>query len=380
MELIENLLQLLAAFLGALISGGACRKNRGQAYFLLFCFYVCFALGSLYWTLYLLLFNTTPRVFYVSEFGWVASVIFLRILQATLTSQDDRSFRSRRAWLAPAFGVPLLAFYCIFGDIPHRRAVLCRLGVSALDDGLLLAGYLSGKPHLLVRYAADPCHIGAAARHEKGGGGMTYIENIFICMASPLLVAALCMGRRQLGFFLLCIAGMGVCLLSAYINTFLAAACRADALAATVEIAPVAEEIMKLLPLAFYLLVFEPEGEKIKPAAVTVALAFATFENVCYLIQNGADSFSFIFFRGFGAGAMHVLCGQIVGGGLAYAWQRTWLKIAGTCGLLGAAITLHAIYNLLIAYGGAAQYVAYALPALLMAAGKLYVFRFTRKE
>ena len=47
---------------------------------------------------------------------------------------------------------------------------------------------------------------------------MTYIENIFICMVSPLLVAALCMGRRQLRFFLFCIAGMGVCLLSAYIN------------------------------------------------------------------------------------------------------------------------------------------------------------------
>ena len=30
---------------------------------------------------------------------------------------------------------------------------------------------------------------------------MTYIENIFICMVSPLLVAALCMGRRQLRFF-----------------------------------------------------------------------------------------------------------------------------------------------------------------------------------
>ena len=131
---------------------------------------------------------------------------------------------------------------------------------------------------------------------------MTYIENIFLCMASPLLVAALCMGRRQLRLFLFCIAGMGVCLLSAYINTFLASVCQADALAATVEIAPVVEEIMKLLPLAFYLLVFEPEGERIKPAAITVALAFATFENVCYLIQNGADRFSFIFFRGFGTG------------------------------------------------------------------------------
>ena len=60
---------------------------------------------------------------------------------------------------------------------------------------------------------------------------MTYIENIFLCMVSPLLVAALCMGRRQLRFFLFCIAGMGVSLLSAYINTFLAAVCQADALA-----------------------------------------------------------------------------------------------------------------------------------------------------
>ena len=95
MELIENLLQLLTTFVGALLSGIAYRKSHRQAYFLLLCFYGCFALGALYWTLYLLLFDTTPRVFYVSEFGWVASLIFLRILQATLTSQDERSFRSR---------------------------------------------------------------------------------------------------------------------------------------------------------------------------------------------------------------------------------------------------------------------------------------------
>ena len=101
---------------------------------------------------------------------------------------------------------------------------------------------------------------------------------------------------------------------------------------------------------------------------------------MCYLIQNGADRFSFIFFRGFGTGAMHVLCGLIVGGGLAYTWQRTWLKIAGTCGLLGAAITLHAIYNRLIAYGGAAQYVAYALPVLLVAAGRWSAFRLSQRK
>ena len=73
MELIENLLQLLTTFVGALLSGISYRKSGRQAYFLLLCFYGCFALGALYWTLYLLLFDTTPRVFYVSEFGWVAS-------------------------------------------------------------------------------------------------------------------------------------------------------------------------------------------------------------------------------------------------------------------------------------------------------------------
>ena len=117
MELIENLLQLLVTFAGALLSGLSYRRSRRQAYFLLLCFYGCFALGALYWTLYLLLFDTSPRVFYVSEFGWVASLIFLRILQASLAGTEERCVRCRRAWLAPAFGVPLLAFYCTFGDI-----------------------------------------------------------------------------------------------------------------------------------------------------------------------------------------------------------------------------------------------------------------------
>lgn len=117
MELIENLLQLLVTFTGACLAGFACWKSKKQQYFLLLCFYGCFALGAGYWTLYLLLFSTTPQVFYVSEFGWVASVIFLRILQAALTSREERAFRCWEAWLAPLTGVPLLIFYCTYGDI-----------------------------------------------------------------------------------------------------------------------------------------------------------------------------------------------------------------------------------------------------------------------
>ena len=196
---------------------------------------------------------------------------------------------------------------------------------------------------------------------------MTYIENIFLCMVSPLLVAALCMGRRQLRFFLFCIAGMGVCLLSAYINTFLAAVCQADALAATAEIAPVVEEMMKLLPLVFYLLVFEPEGDKIKAAAITIALAFATFENVCYLTENGAADFRFLLIRGIAAGALHILCGVLSGFGVSQVFCRRWLAVTGTAGILGACTGFHAIYNLLITAEGGWRMAGYLFPSALLA-------------
>ena len=209
---------------------------------------------------------------------------------------------------------------------------------------------------------------------------MTYIENIFLCLALPLILSLFFMKGRVRRYALFLTVGMAVCLLSAYVSSFFMGQYGVDGTVAAIEITPVCEEVMKLLPLLFFYLIFEPEPKEMPAAAIAIAVGFATFENVCYLIQNGADRFSFIFFRGFGTGAMHVLCGGIVGEGLAYAWQRTWLKIAGTCGLLGAAITFHATYNLLIVYGGVAPYVAYVLPVLLMAAGKLSALRLTRRE
>ena len=54
---------------------------------------------------------------------------------------------------------------------------------------------------------------------------------------------------------------------------------------------------------------------------------------------------------------------------MLYVWRRGWLRAVGTCGLLGAAIIYHGIYNLLIASGGQAQYIAYALPILSILLG-----------
>lgn len=96
--------------------------------------------------------------------------------------------------------------------------------------------------------------------------------------------------------------------------------------------------------------------------------SFATFENVCYLIENGAEDLGFLLIRGFGTGAMHIVCGVIVGYGMVYVWPRGALRAAGSCALLGTAVVFHGVYNLLASYGGRAQYVAYALPLMLLAA------------
>jgi RsiW-degrading membrane proteinase PrsW (M82 family) len=191
---------------------------------------------------------------------------------------------------------------------------------------------------------------------------MTYVENIFVCLAAPLLVAMIFMGKKSCRFFLLAFAGMGACLLSAYLNSFFAQLYQADLMNASTQIAPVVEEVMKLMPLLFYLLVFEPESERIPSSVLTIAVSFATFENIVYLTQSGAENLAHLFIRGFGTGAMHIVCGAIICYGLVYVWQRNWLKIAGTAGLLGASITYHATYNLLVAHGGITQYIGYALP------------------
>ncbi len=200
---------------------------------------------------------------------------------------------------------------------------------------------------------------------------MTYIENVFVCLAAPLMVAMFCMGKKHFHFFLFFIGGMGMCLLSAYLNTFFAQYYNSDIANATTQIAPVVEEIMKLLPILFYLLVFEPKSKDIFVSVLIVAAGFATFENTLYLIHNGAERLTFLFIRGFGTGAMHIVCGAIVGYGLVYVWHRSWLKFAGTFGLLGAAITFHAVYNLLIDYGGNMQIVAFALPIATLLIGKI---------
>ena len=195
---------------------------------------------------------------------------------------------------------------------------------------------------------------------------MTYIENIFTCLAIPMLLSLLFTKGRTRAFTLFVIIGMGVCLLSAYVSSFFMGYYGVNAVTAAIEITPVCEEVMKLLPLLFYLLIFEPEPQRVPGATLAVAVGFATFENVCYLAENGAENFSFLLIRGISAGALHILCGILLGFGVSYVFRRRWLAVTGTVGVLGVCVGFHAIYNLLITADGAWRSAGYLFPSLLI--------------
>ena len=197
---------------------------------------------------------------------------------------------------------------------------------------------------------------------------MNYIENIYICLAAPLMVAVLCLEsyRRRIIIFML--SGMTMCLLSSYINTFLAAVYGLNALTASVEISPTVEEVMKLLPVIFYLLVFEPPKNRMAGNPITVAIGFATFENVCYLLGNDTSNIQHLLIRGFGTGTMHVVTGMVVMLGMKAVWEKLWLRLAGTLGLLTIAIVYHASFNILVSQTGVPAYIGYMFPIVTVIA------------
>ena len=195
---------------------------------------------------------------------------------------------------------------------------------------------------------------------------MNYIENIYVCLTLPLLLAIVCTDRRRRPSMLFLLGGMTVCLLSSYISSFLAGVHGLDARMAAIETSPAVEECMKLLPALFGLFVFELPGREANNGILMTSVGFATFENACFLSVNGAANLPRLLIRGAATGAMHIVCGYLVGLGLLFLWDRLWLKTAGTIALVCLVIVYHGIYNLLVSQTGWVSIVGYILPLLTL--------------
>lgn len=195
---------------------------------------------------------------------------------------------------------------------------------------------------------------------------MNDLEHIFLCLVIPYLLLLLFIRGRQRRAVWFALIGMGMSLFSSYVTRFFMEYLHADLRQATVEITPVCEEVMKALPLVMWIFIARPKEDKILPAALFLAVGFATFENVCYMATNGTDDIRYWLLRGFSAGAVHMLCGLAVGYGLTFVYKRIYLTLIGTVAVVGACSVFHGIYNLLGTAKTNIRMISYVLPMTLI--------------
>ena len=124
---------------------------------------------------------------------------------------------------------------------------------------------------------------------------------------------------------------------------------------------------MKFLPLLFYLLVFEPEKGSALSGAMYVSVGFATFENVCFLTSYGTSDLLRLMIRGFGTGAMHVMCGMVVAVGLFFLWEQIYLRTVGVFALMCFVTSFHGVFNILVNQSGAVFWIGCAIPMTVLA-------------
>ena len=208
---------------------------------------------------------------------------------------------------------------------------------------------------------------------------MIYAENILICIAAPLLISLLFIGGKVRLYTAFFCVGMGICLISAYINGFFSMAGQMDAEHTAVYISPIIEEVMKFLPLLFYLLLFDPGNDGIFMASIAIGTGFATFENCCYILSSGAERISYVLIRGLSTGVMHVVSILALALGIMLVLWLKVLSFPAIAGVLSLSVTFHALYNLLLSKPGIAADIGYIIPVLTAAA--LYLpYRNIRRE
>ena len=200
---------------------------------------------------------------------------------------------------------------------------------------------------------------------------MIYAENIFLCIMVPLAVSLAFARGEARRFVLSFLVGMAICLIGAYISGFLTVAVDMSSEEVSIYLSPVVEEIVKLLPLLFFLYVFSPDDEALFLSAIAIGVGFATFENCCYILTAGAESLTYTLIRGLAVGVMHVVSMLVLAMGLVLIRRFKVVSLAGIVGALSLSMVFHALYNLLVSQPGITSVIGYILP--LATAGLLYL-------
>jgi RsiW-degrading membrane proteinase PrsW (M82 family) len=196
------------------------------------------------------------------------------------------------------------------------------------------------------------------------------ILEFYLAASLPLffLLVFLEGGQRRILAFL--IWGLSAAVISYYISNALYLALAGSTVLTDVTIAPMVEEFVKAIPLFVLLLVF---GRRFSKELLVLAMAsgfgFAILENYVYIssyVFGGVGAIAYAVVRGITTSVMHGCLTAIIGYGifLTHGFSRRSLPPI-LFGLYTVAVTIHALYNLLVGYTESGRMFAIGLPLFL---------------
>ena len=145
-----------------------------------------------------------------------------------------------------------------------------------------------------------------------------------------------------------------------------------DALAAVLYISPAVEEGLKLILFLLFLFVCQLEDAALPDVAVGIGVGFAMMESIALQYTAGDIGAIALFARAFCSALIHVACALMLILAVRMVRRMALETLSGILGIYAVTVTVHALYNLLISAGSAGEILGYCLPAMLIAAWKLW--------
>ena len=188
-EVLDNFFQV-AVLGGAAGAAAVLFLRRQQRRFLILAFsYACFAMGTLFYVLHLVITGTVPQIFYVAEVSWLASYLFLLLLQILRAHARPPHLYVSACALA-LLAAALIVLFHIFGP-SYLVSVLFALTAGALVY-LSVCGLRGSAAHSRrTAYRPDAAHCtGPAPRPRRAPCPLDLLLTVIVFLQAGLYIVS----------------------------------------------------------------------------------------------------------------------------------------------------------------------------------------------
>jgi RsiW-degrading membrane proteinase PrsW (M82 family) len=199
---------------------------------------------------------------------------------------------------------------------------------------------------------------------------------LFVALTVPLILIILLVEDRYSKYLLLFFSwGVGAGLASNLIETLILAATDVQFEKFSIQLAPLIEELLKILPLLVLLLINTPlvKDKNIILYTLFAGIGFSIIENFYYLTRSGLLSVFelalFVFTRSVSTSIMHALTSGFIGFAFYYFYTKRLNELSLSWILLFSAysfsVIFHALFNLYVQFSAFGESIAISVSLLL---------------